>query len=77
MHIFDDDSYPRCRQTPESIIHILRDWNEARDFWSPIIKPNHLVKFFSLRLILWLEWNLSNDNIGNTPCNWIFLFGDI
>jgi hypothetical protein len=41
MHIFDEDNHTRCRIRPESIMHVLRDCNEARDFWSPLIKPNH------------------------------------
>jgi hypothetical protein len=53
--MIDDNSCHRCQQGPESIVHVLRDCEEAIEFWSSIIKPDNWAKFFSLGLLSWLE----------------------
>jgi len=30
---FDEDNRPRCHMRSELVMHVLRDCNEARDFW--------------------------------------------
>jgi hypothetical protein len=75
INMTDDSSCPRCQHGLESIMHVLRDCDEAMEFWYPIIKPNNWAKFFSLGLMSWLEWNLGNEDIGNTPWSWVTFFG--
>jgi hypothetical protein len=53
--ISNDDSCPGCQQGPETVMHVLRDYEEAREFWSPIIQSQYWAKFSSLGLIPWLE----------------------
>jgi hypothetical protein len=48
-------------------MHVLRNYEEENEFWSSIIKQDNWAKFFSLGLMPWLEWNLGNEDIGNTP----------
>jgi ribonuclease HI len=56
-------------------MHCLRDCEDAREFWTNIINPEVWSKFFSIGLNSWLDWNLSNDNIGNNMNNWSIFFG--
>lgn len=72
----DDPMCPRCNSCPETIMHLLRDCEEASTFWNEVINPNAWSKFFSLGLFPWLEWNLSskNDEIGKTPWSWFTFF---
>lgn len=64
----------RCNSNPETIMHILRDCEEAQQCWNNVIKPEHWSKFFSLGFFPWSEWNLTTNNIGVTPWSWFTFF---
>lgn len=55
---------PRCNSSPETIMHILKDCDEASQFWNRVIKPEYWSKYFSIGVIPWLDWNLSSAEIG-------------
>lgn len=46
---------PGCNSCPETIMHILRDYEETQQFWDKVIKPDHRSKFFSL--VYFFGWN--------------------
>jgi hypothetical protein len=46
----NSDLCPRCHDYPESIMHCLRDCEDAREFWTNIINPEVWSKFFSIGL---------------------------
>jgi hypothetical protein len=49
---------------PESLMRDLRDCDDMNPLLNYIIKIDHRSKFFSLKTLAWLEWNLStNDHI--------------
>ena len=56
-----DSCYPRCR-SPETTLHILRDYPWAKEVWhqSPSILP---LSFFHLPLQEWLKTNVTVDRI--------------
>ncbi|CAJ2678574.1 unnamed protein product [Trifolium pratense] len=60
------NSCPQRQQGLESIMHVLRDFEDIMKFWSSIIKPDNWAKFFSMDLMSWLEWYLDNGDIENT-----------
>lgn len=41
---------PRCNLYPETVMHMLRDFDHVHDFWSKNINPIHWSRFFSLCL---------------------------
>lgn len=70
-----DDSCSRCSLNPESIMHILRDCDEVRDFWSTVVHTDQMARFFSLRFHSWLDWNLSCKDMGRDQVEWCTFFG--
>lgn len=58
------DICPRCNSGPESIMHLLRDCQDVKDWWSNIIDLEHWSKFFTCGLHSWLDWNLSCNKVG-------------
>lgn len=69
-----DPLCPRCKSCLESIMHIVRDCDEVKEFWSRVIPQNSWSKFFSLGLFFWLDWNLSSNSIGLVPWPWFSFF---
>lgn len=59
----------------ESIMHVLRDCECALELWEKIVDPNQWHKFASLGLHPWLEFNLSNSDVGLGSWNWPIVFG--
>lgn len=62
--IAPNDLCPRCQAYPETLMHMLRDCEYVHDIWSKNINHDHCSKFFSLGLYAWMEWNLSQNDIG-------------
>lgn len=59
-----DDTCPRCHAFPETVMHVLRDYNEVHNFWTKHFNQRFWSKFFSLGEHAWLDWNLSTENVG-------------
>lgn len=70
-----DNLCPRCVDCPETIMHVIRDYEDVRDFWMSKLNPDVVSKFFSLGLHSWLTWNLKDPNMGNGSFNWHVFFG--
>lgn len=70
-----DNLCPRCLDCPETIMHVLRDCDDVREFWLNKLNPDVISKFFSLGLHPWLVWNLTDSNIGVSTINWQTVFG--
>lgn len=70
-----NDLCPRCHLYPETLMHMLRDCEDVHEFWSKNINHNHWSKFFSLGLQAWLDWNLSQNDIGISHWKWNLVFG--
>jgi hypothetical protein len=70
-----DNLCPRCGDYPETIMHVLRDCEEAKIFWNDLISQDVWSKFFSLGLYQWLNWNITTHSIGTTHDNWQTFFG--
>lgn len=58
---------PRCNSSPETLMHMLRNCDEVFALWNEVLSPNSWIKFFSIGLYPWIEWNLSSNGIGRTP----------
>lgn len=70
-----DSICPRCNSSPKTIMHILRDCEEAYTLWDWVINTaNNWSKFFSLGLVPRLEWNLSSTDIGQVLWSWMSFF---
>lgn len=70
-----DDVCPCYKEHPDTIMHVLRDCEDVKNFWSPIISQQHWSRFFSIGLHAWPEFNLSSKEVSNTYWNWPTLFG--
>lgn len=70
-----DATCSRCLHLDETISHCIRDCDEVRELWAKVIHPDHYSKFFSLGLYAWIDWNLTNPNVGITPWDWSLFFG--
>lgn len=71
----EDNLCPRCNSHPETMMHLLRDCEEVQSFWSRVIKNEHWSKFFSIGQYAWLDWNLSDNDIGMVHWKWPSIFG--
>lgn len=69
-----DPLCPRCSMQLESIMHILRDCDEATQLWNVVVFAESWSIIFSLGLLPWMEWNLSSNNIGVIPWSWFSFF---
>ncbi|KAJ7963190.1 Ribonuclease H protein [Quillaja saponaria] len=58
----DNDYCEQCNPHSETILQVLRDCSDAREFWNNLLIPNQVVSFYSLYLIPWLEDNLRFRN---------------
>lgn len=70
-----DDTCPRCHSCPETIIHMIRDCEEVKEFLSNLIDPDNWSKFFRMGFHSWLDWNLSSKLIGTHHSTWPIVFG--
>lgn len=70
-----DELCPRCCKHLETIMHMARDCEEVREFWSSLINPSSWSKFFSVGLHNWMDWDLSSNNIGTHHLDWPIVFG--
>ncbi|KAF7826982.1 hypothetical protein G2W53_018146 [Senna tora] len=53
------DLCPRCRVCSESVLHMVRDCNYARNVWLRLVRPNMWPRFFNcfmIRLVTAVEW---------------------
>lgn len=70
-----DELCPRCHRCLETIMHMIRDCDDVKEFWSKLIDPDSWSSFFSLGLHSWLNWNLSSKAINPHNINWPMTFG--
>lgn len=70
-----DDLCLRCHRCPETIMHLLKDCEEVKDFWPSLINLDQWSSFFSIGLHNWLDWNLSSTQVGILQGNWLVVFG--
>lgn len=59
----NDGRCPRCQDCSKQVMHILHDCDVVRGLWEAVVKEEHLNRFFSLGLLAWLDWNVSNPNV--------------
>ncbi|KAH1031751.1 hypothetical protein J1N35_043925 [Gossypium stocksii] len=65
-----------CGSPIEDILHILRNFNIAKDVWSQVITGNRLTTFFSLNLQYWILLNVQDTSvIPDGGSTWAGLFG--
>lgn len=70
-----DDLFSRCHKCLETIMRMLRDCEEVKDFWSSLINSNKLSRIFSIGFHNWIDWNLSYTEIGIHQRSWYVVFG--
>ena len=58
-----DDRCHRCRNEQESLLHVLRDCEEAKQLWKNIGGPGSLRLFFEYSLLDWLTINIKNTTV--------------
>lgn len=72
----NDSLCPRCLLNEESIMHLLRDCDDVRDFWSQVVNEDNWSRSFSLGLSAWLEWNIYDNIMGyQVHGDWPIFFG--
>ena len=72
--IMCDKICPLCKSQEETILHLLRDCELARDCWRKLEVPPMLVSYFSRNLEDWLQANCLS-NVGHKSANpWSTLF---
>lgn len=54
----------------ETLLHILRDCEIARNIWKELINPNFSTAFFSVPLQVWLNYNGRNNPGGSLATRW-------
>lgn len=64
-----------CQACPESVMHVIRDCEDVREFWYSMLKEDHVSWFFTLGLECWMYFNLSSLNVGVGPSDWSIFFG--
>lgn len=58
------------------LMHLFRDCDEVKDFWSQAINEANWSRFFSLGLNAWLEWNFQDHYVGSQiHGEWPIFFG--
>ncbi|KAK4257184.1 hypothetical protein QN277_006806 [Acacia crassicarpa] len=57
----DDNICPFPCNSEETVTHIIRDCDRAKDFWKQILRTNLFSKFFSGNLQAWLNWNVRHN----------------
>lgn len=70
-----DGCCPRCHDSPETVMLVIRDCEEVHDFWYSVINSIHVSRFFSLSLERWLDFNLTNEQAGFANSTWQTFFG--
>lgn len=70
-----DELCPRCYKYPESIMHLAKDCDEVKDFWSSLIDLILWSKLFSIVFHNRMDWNISSNNIGIHHLDWSAVFG--
>lgn len=70
-----EDLCPRCSTHLESNMHMIKDCEDLKAFWSSLIDPSIWSKFFSIGFHCWLDWNLSSKDIGKHSTDWPIIFG--
>ncbi|KAL4322575.1 hypothetical protein AHAS_Ahas14G0224200 [Arachis hypogaea] len=63
-----------CQGTPETIIHVLRDYPGASCIWAQLINPAKIQNFFRAPFEAWLRWNLTTELGQNFQIPWKFIF---
>ena len=67
-----------CNSGTETILHVLRDCQVARNLWIALSPPLLVVSFFGLQLTNWLRLNCcSTKALASSDITWgiIFAFG--
>jgi hypothetical protein len=61
--------FPQCLDCQETVVHILQDCEDVRNYWTDLIYQDYWSKFFSSGLQDWLNLKLSAYNIGTIQVN--------
>lgn len=70
-----EDTCPRCHSSPETNMHLLRDWDDVRDFWYKVVDPEKASRFFSMGMEDWIAWNLAEKDVGiHSNVQWDIFF---
>ena len=70
-----DTTYPFCRDTSESAIHLLRECPFAKQIWRKVGIPTTMEASFNLEMHQWLKTNcLSSHDILSNGVPWKILF---
>jgi hypothetical protein len=61
--------FPQCLDCQETVVHILQDCEDVRNYWTDLIYQDYWSKFFSSGLQDWLNLKLSAYNIDTIQVN--------
>ncbi|KAK4270818.1 hypothetical protein QN277_019587 [Acacia crassicarpa] len=64
-----------CGVEAESILHVLRDCQYAKQMWMQLIKPTYVAAFFSAGLRDWMAMNLKGRMRNDMGSSWNLVFG--
>ncbi|XVF28451.1 hypothetical protein REPUB_Repub15cG0030300 [Reevesia pubescens] len=59
----DCPACPRCENTIESHLHLLRDCSTSKAIWSRWFHGQHFERFCALPFRDWMKFNLSRKNV--------------
>lgn len=68
------DLCPRCKNYPESIMHVLRDCEYVLELWEELVDPNVWHIFASASLDRWLDFNIHHLQMGTLAWSWPIVF---
>ncbi|KAJ1424972.1 Reverse transcriptase zinc-binding domain [Sesbania bispinosa] len=74
-HMTDSDVCPCCSQNSESVLHVIRDCQWAKQVWIQFIPRNSVREFFSSSLLDWLEFNFLSSHDHSSRKDWPLTFG--
>ncbi|KAL8138904.1 hypothetical protein V2J09_004905 [Rumex salicifolius] len=59
-HLVPSNLCSICMRSPENLIHLFRDSEDAKKIWSPLLPSHVRLTFFRDALALWMSKNLEN-----------------
>ncbi|MBA0827917.1 hypothetical protein Goarm_012657, partial [Gossypium armourianum] len=69
---------PICGYDTKNILHVLRDFYEAKEVWGQVVPSSQSSRFFNSSLLDWLTHNLQSYELLNPMgVSWASLFGII
>ena len=74
-HLMGQDAYTRCGVCNETVLHMVRDFQDIIDMWTLVLNPKQWQGFFKVDVEEWMFQNLSTNLDREVGENQLMLFG--